>query len=106
MNIQFANTDWKGRWKEHPELSCNEAWNVFQTEYKIAVDKHVPMKKVKANRKSLWMKSGVKKAVRKNINYTCDIERHRDTKIMLSMLSKETPLRKLLIKHLLILRRN
>ena len=62
MKSQFANTDWKGK---IDDLSCNAAWEVFQTEYKQAVDKHVPLKKIKTNKKPLWMKAGVKKSVKK-----------------------------------------
>ena len=62
IKTQFANTDWKGKMNN---LSCNEAWGVFLREYKSAVDKNIPVKKMKANRKPVWMKAGVVKSVKK-----------------------------------------
>ena len=62
IKTQFANTDWKGKMNN---ISCNEAWGVFLREYKSAVDKNIPVKKMKANKKPVWMKAGVVKSIKK-----------------------------------------
>ena len=50
-------------------ISCNEAWGAFLREYKSAVDKKIPVKKMKANKKTVWMKAGVVKSVKKHQLY-------------------------------------
>ena len=61
IRSQFRETDWNSKLDG---LSCEDAWDKFKVAYNDAVDKNVPLRTKKKN-KPPWLKSSVKKSIKK-----------------------------------------
>ena len=62
MKDYFNTIDWD---KVMDGLSCEEAWQVLKSKYDIAVDDNVPLKKTNSKYKPQWMKSSVRKSIKR-----------------------------------------
>ncbi|XP_072040364.1 uncharacterized protein [Amphiura filiformis] len=72
IKSHFKNVNWE---EEFKDKTCNEAWNIFKEEYETTIQEHVPLKK-KKSKKPPWLKSGVKRSIRKKYNM---YQRYRKT---------------------------
>ena len=75
MRKVFQDTDWE---TEMRNLSSEDSWQMLKQMYSKVVDTHVLKKKPCKKHKPKWMKSSVKKAVKKKYNLYKRCKRTQD----------------------------
>ena len=75
MRNAFKAVDWE---EDLDGLNSEEAWQKFKLKYNTEIELNVPKKKPKKSLKPKWMKSSVKKAVKKKYNLYKRYKRTQD----------------------------